>query len=373
MMTLVERYIFRTGLGAFLAALGALTAVIWVTQALRQFDLMATKGQSFLIFISVTGLIIPSLVMTIAPIALLLAVVYTLNKLNADSELIVMAAAGMAPGALLRPLLCLSLLVALTIGAVSLVVMPWSFVTLRTMLTSVNADFLTRVVREGSFTALDKQGFFFHYRERGPNGELLGIFMQDRRDVDQVSTYLAELGQTLQVGRDTFLVLEKGSVQRQRKAARDPAIIVFDRYQIDLAQFGKDGQTAPLQPRERSTAGLIAPPSEDAYARANRGLIAQELHERIVNPLYAVALGLIGVAALARARTTRQERGGALGAAVAAAMLTRGLGFYASALVAHQPLAIPLVYAIPLGACVVSLGVILAPGFFARAPVLAPA
>jgi hypothetical protein len=37
-MTRIERYIFRTAALAFLAGLFALTAVVWITQALRQFD-----------------------------------------------------------------------------------------------------------------------------------------------------------------------------------------------------------------------------------------------------------------------------------------------------------------------------------------------
>ena len=43
-MSLVETYIFRIVRSSFLVALGVLTAVIWVTQALKEFDLLTTKG-----------------------------------------------------------------------------------------------------------------------------------------------------------------------------------------------------------------------------------------------------------------------------------------------------------------------------------------
>ena len=85
---------------AFLAALFGLTAVIWITQALRDFDLLTSKGQSILVFLSVTAMVLPSLVMIIAPVALFAAIVFTLNKLNGDSELISMSAAGLSPEAL---------------------------------------------------------------------------------------------------------------------------------------------------------------------------------------------------------------------------------------------------------------------------------
>ena len=111
-MTRIERYIFRTAALAFLAGLSALTAIIWVTQALRQFDLLTSKGQTILIFFTMTGLTLPSLIAIIAPVALFAGVLFCLNRLNGDSELVVMSAAGISPARLLRPfaLLFLSLI-----------------------------------------------------------------------------------------------------------------------------------------------------------------------------------------------------------------------------------------------------------------------
>ncbi len=102
----ISRYIFRTTFGAFAIVLVSLTAVIWVTQALRDIDLMTSQGQTILVFVGITGLIIPLLVLVIAPIALLIAVAHVLNKMSTDSEIIVMNAAGMSPWILFRAFLC---------------------------------------------------------------------------------------------------------------------------------------------------------------------------------------------------------------------------------------------------------------------------
>ena len=93
----IGRYIFRASLGAFLVVLVSVTTLMWITQALRNIDLMTNQGQSVLVFVGITGLIIPMLVLIIAPIALMIAVAHVLNKLGNDSELIVMNAAGMSP------------------------------------------------------------------------------------------------------------------------------------------------------------------------------------------------------------------------------------------------------------------------------------
>jgi hypothetical protein len=75
----IGRYIFRTTFGAFLLVLVSITGLMWITQALHDVDLVTSQGQSVLTFIGVTGLFI---------------LAYELHKLSADSELIVMNAAG---------------------------------------------------------------------------------------------------------------------------------------------------------------------------------------------------------------------------------------------------------------------------------------
>ena len=109
----IGRYIFRTTFGAFAVVLVSVTILIWITQALRDIDLMTNQGQSVLVFIGITGLIIPLLVMLIAPIALMIATGYVLNKLSTDSELIVMNASGMPPWQIFRPFFLVGVVVSL--------------------------------------------------------------------------------------------------------------------------------------------------------------------------------------------------------------------------------------------------------------------
>src|SRR6267378_3444965 len=45
----IGRYIFRTTLGAFLVVLASVTMLMWMTQALRNVDLMTNQGQTILV------------------------------------------------------------------------------------------------------------------------------------------------------------------------------------------------------------------------------------------------------------------------------------------------------------------------------------
>jgi lipopolysaccharide export system permease protein len=356
-MILPQRYIFRLGLIAFLAAAIALTAVIWMTQALRELDLLTTKGQSLLIFLAVTALALPSLIMLIAPFALFGASLYALNRLNGDSELVVMASAGLSPTQLLRPFLALALVVGMLIGTISLYVLPLTQREIRDLLTRIRADFISRVVREGTFTTLDA-GFTFHYRDRGPASELRGVFMQDRRAPERVLTYLAETGQTVEIDGGNYLVLEKGSVQSQQQSARDAAIVVFDRYAIDLSQFSKQGEEV-YRPRDRSTLELLQLSADDPRVLAAPGRFRSELHERLVNPLYPFMAVLIAFAALGQARTTRQSRGDAIFGATLIFALLRLAGIGALSMVTRSPWGLLALYGLPVLSSLVALVLIL--------------
>jgi lipopolysaccharide export system permease protein len=344
---LLERYVFRTAALAFLAVLGCLTAVVWVTQALRQLDLVTTKGQTLWLFLGITGLGLPLLVGIVAPIALFVAALYTLNRLNGDSELVVVSAAGASPMRVLRPLLVLTLLVSLSVGWLSLDMIPHALKLVRDQVTRVHADLVTRILQEGAFTTVD-QGLTLHVRERGNGDELLGIFVHDARDPSQQMTYIAERGRLATEEDRRVLILERGSVQRRDASDRDAAIVVFDRYAFDLSELASAAEVTSYKPRERYTSELLASDPQDPAQKASFGRARAELHDRLASPLYPFAFVLIAYAALGQAHSNRQSRSRAALLALAAVVALRLAGFGAANLSALNPAAIILIYALPL-------------------------
>ena len=356
-MTLVERYILRIAFGAFAATLVALTAVIWITQALRELDLLTSKGQTVIMFFIVTGLSLPTLITVISPVALFIATIYTLNRLNGDSELIVMSAAGMAPRRLLRPFLGLSAAVCALVAFMTLYVMPASFQELRDLITKIRADFVAHIVKEGQFTTLDN-GITFHFRERSGQA-LLGIFMQDRREQGKTVAYVAERGQVAEASGQSYLILESGTVHRQEPNSRDSSMIAFQRYAVDLAAFNQEESQTVYKPRERSTPQLLFPDEKEFYYTYQAGRFRAELHDRLSAWLFPLALMFIAFAALGDPRTTRQGRGTAVALAVIAVVALRILAFAASSATIRTPLGLVGVYGAPILAILVSLALVL--------------
>src|ERR1700681_2131531 len=248
----IGRYIFRTTLGAFLVVLISVTTLMWITQALRDIDLMTNQGQGILTFVGLTALIIPLLVMIIAPIAFMVAMAYVLNKLATDSELIVMNAAGMSPWHLFRPFLGVGVVVSILVLVIGAYVSPRCLRELGQWVSEIRADLVTRIVQPGRFVPLQGGALTLHIRERLPNGQLLGIFIDDQRDPKERASILAEQGDLVKNERGLFLVLADGSVQRQQAGDRDPNIVQFDRYAFDLSQLSSETQsTQKHAPRAR--------------------------------------------------------------------------------------------------------------------------
>ncbi len=355
---LLDRYLFRTMAVAALACLIGLTCVIWVTSALRELSLVTGKGQTILVFLRFTMLSLPALVVVIAPVAAFAATVYTLNKFNSDSELIVMSASGVSPRRLIRPFALMAIISATLVAFMTLYVMPASFRDLRDMITRIRGDFIANFVKEGQFTTLE-QGITFHYRER--SGEaLLGIFFQDRREPGRSTVYIAERGQTLDIDGKPFLVLEQGSIQRQDARNSDNSIVTFERYGVDLSSFGQDGAAIVLKPRERTTSELLFPDESDAYYQAVIGRFRAELHDRFLAPIYVIAFVLIGFAALGVPRTTRQGRGSAMTVASLGVIGLRIAGFALSSIMVRVPGAVYVAYLLPLASSALCLAVIFA-------------
>lgn len=366
---LLDRYILKIAAGAAVILLIGLTSVIWVTQALREVDLITGKGQTVLIFFTVTLLSLPALIAGIAPVALFMATLYTLNKLNSDSELIVMNAAGVAPHRLARPFIALTLITSIMVGWMSLSVMPAGFRALRDLITLIRADFVANVVKEGQFVSLDS-GVTFHYREKQGQA-LLGIFMQDRRDPNQPAVYIAERGQSAEADGNSFLMLEKGTIQRESRNQNSSSIISFERYALNLSALtgdtdgvgGQDGAKVIYKPRERSTWALLTQDTNEPYYKFQEGRFRAELHNRLSAPLYPIAFMLVALAMLGEARTTRQGRAAAIQIAIFLVGAIR-IGAYAAWTASvRSPIAAALLYILPLGTILLAA---LAIGFGSR-------
>jgi len=354
----IDRYVFRTTLASFAVVLVSLTGVIWITQALRGIDLMTSQGQTILTFLGVTSLVIPALVLIISPIALMIAVSHTLNKLATDSEIIVMNAAGFSPIRLFRPFAFATFVVALLVAFIASYLAPEGLRRLKQWDAEITADVLANILQPGRFAQLD-QNLTIRIRERQPGGLLVGIFIDDRRDPKERVSIVADHGTVVKNEGGSFLILEDGNLERFEVGKRDPALVAFGRYGFDMSKFSNQGHDVTLGIRERYLWELLSPQEEDPIYRQLPGQFRAELHDRFMAPIYPFAFAALTFAFLGAPRTTRQSRNFSMGGAILAVFGIRMMGFACSVLTVKSPLAALVQYLMLAAAIGVSFWIII--------------
>ena len=339
----IDKYIFRTTLASFAVVVVSLTGVIWITQALRGIDLMTSQGQTILTFLGITGLVIPALVLIIAPIALMIAISHTLNKLATDSEIIVMNAAGFSPFRLFRPFVYATCVVAVMVAFIAAYLAPDGMRRIKQWDADITADVLTNILQPGRFAQLD-QNLTIRIRERRPGGLLVGIFVDDRRDPKERVSIIADHGTVLKNEAGSFLILEDGNLQRFEAGKRDPALVAFGRYAFDMSKFSNQGRDVALGIRERYLWELLWPAANDPVYSQLAGQFRAELHDRFMAPIYPFAFAALTFAFLGAPRTTRQSRNFSIGCAILAVFGLRMAGFACSVVTVKSPSAAVLQY-----------------------------
>jgi lipopolysaccharide export system permease protein len=363
----IDKYIFRTTLASFALVLISLTGVIWITQALRGIDLMTSQGQTILTFLGITSLVIPALVLIIAPIALMIAISHTLNKLATDSEIIVMNAAGLSPYRLFRPFVYATCVVAVMVAFIAAYLAPDGMRRIKQWDADITADVLTNILQPGRFAQLDTN-LTIRIRERKPGGLLAGVFIDDRRDPKERVSIVADHGTVLKNASGSFLILEDGNLERFEAGKRDPALVAFGRYAFDMSKFNQSHDVA-LGIRERYLWELMDPDENDPIYKQLPGQFRAELHDRFMAPIYPFAFAALTFAFLGTPRTTRQSRNFSIGGSILAVFGLRMAGFACSVMAVKSPMAPLVQYLMLLAAIGAGVWIILA-GWVIEPPAL---
>lgn len=348
-------------LGQLLAPVALLTllmtCVILLTQSLRLLDLVINRGQSAPTFIYLTVLILPGLLVIIVPIAFFFGTLFTLSRLNGDSELVVMASAGYSLRQLAVPVFAGALLVMLVTWACGLWLMPAGQRALNAKVLDIRADIGAALLNEGEFNP-PAPGLTVFIRLLGNDGQIRGILVHDSRDPTRPITYLAERGQLAQTPLGTRLIMLDGTVEQSAQSGRQLSVLKFRRDVIDLDQFGGPARLNQHQTSERSLMELLHP-RETNLSDSIRNAYLAEAHNRLSQPLYCLVFAMIALAAVLRGRRQRGALAMRLTVASLAAAGVRIAGYGVAGPASHHPGLNVLFYVIPLVGLVLAWAVLM--------------
>ncbi len=322
------------------------TGLVWLTQALRVLDTVVTNGQTALVFLEFSALILPVVLSIALPLAAFGATVHATNRLLSESEIVAMLASGVSAAAIARPAAVFGSAVMAVTAVSSMYLEPTATQTLRDRVAEVRADIASALLFEGRFLH-PASGLTVFVAESGADGAMRGVFVHDRRDGDAEVTYTAEEAVLTEEDDAPRLVLFAGSAQRIEPDTRALSLLYFDRLALDLGQLQGAARERARKPSERYARELIAPTAEQLGSFSLGDFVA-EGHEQISAPLYAVAMPMVAVAASLGAGFTRRGYAARVGVAVTLGAALRLLGVAAKALTTGAPALWPLMYAAPV-------------------------
>ncbi len=323
----------------------SLTGIVWLTQMLRFVDFMINRGLTLSDFLYLTGLMLPGLLLILLPISLCIATLYTYNKLQNESELIVMSSAGISPWQIARPAIVMGGIVMVICYILALYLMPLSNQKFRDLRFFFRDQYASVLLEEEVFNTPVK-GLTVFVRERARNGDLAGILLHDARDVTKAITMTAQEGRLENTSSGPRFFLKNG-LRQERSGEHMEKIswLSFDEYAIDIGFYATKTMRQP-EPDERGVVDLFS------QASANPGqapMLRAEAHQRIIWPLFGIALPLLAVALLQAAEFNRRGQLKRIVFAVICAAIFILLFFALRSAIVKQPFMTPLLYILLAG------------------------
>lgn len=297
-MARFDRYLlsqFLTHFGFFALVL---VLVYWVNRAVALFDQLIASGQSAMVFLEFTTLTLPNVIRIVLPVAAFASVIYVTNRLQSDSELVVVQATGYSPSRLARPAIYFGLFVGLCVSILTHVLVPASLGRLADKSVEISENVTARLLTEGTFVH-PVAGLTFYIREISPEGELRNIFIDDSRTDARQITYTARAALIVRDSGSPKILLFDGMAQTLNTATRQLATTRFDDFVYDI------GSLVPLPAADRrrmeelSTFELLSPTMSLVEETGRPAKILRfEGHERITQALIAALAPVLGFAVL---------------------------------------------------------------------------
>ncbi len=345
-MRLIESYLFRQLAWPTLAAAAALGGVALITQTLSTLDLVVDQHQSATVFLKIVLLSLPSMAPIVLPIALLVAALWSLNRLHSDQEFVVCYGGGLSRWRVTAPAWKLSVLVAMAILAINLFVQPAASREARQELFRVRTDLAASLVHDGQFSQ-PANGLTVYAQSVDAQGRLKNVFIHQAQGEGSSSTFAAKQGIiTRQEGRPVLILFTGSNQSWSTRGVLN--FLDFKEYVFDLTPYTNTTEALHYKISDRYLHELMKPDLTQDWEKHNKKKMKAEAHSRLSSPLYALTFMALALQAVLGGGFNRTGYGRRIAVAGAAAAAIRILGFGVQAACDSAPALNVLQYIIPL-------------------------
>ena len=284
-MSRISIYVIKEISSSFLFIFSLITLVVWLSQSLRNLELLSNDNVTIISYSFYTVLLIPKLSMITIPISIFIAVIFALNKLRLDSEMIIFGSTGNSNrDILLKPLILISTFFFFVILFLSVYLVPFSSAEIRSKIVEIRSSSIsTSILKEKQFITPDENLTVFF--KRIENEEIYGLLIHDRSVKNNIKTYVAKKGFLNNKNGNNLIVLYDGTMQIYNQEEYKMSEIDFDKYSIDLKAFDKTEKKF-FYADEKSSVELI----NKILNKQNNNEEFAILHNRFIKSLYVFCL-----------------------------------------------------------------------------------
>lgn len=241
-MTILSKYLVKQHLVPFVFALTACTCIMILNQIARRLPDLVGKGLPWSVIVEVFALSVPFVVAMTLPMAVLVAVLYTVSRLAVENELTALRAGGVSIGRMMRPILLGGACITVLAFLFSDQVLPRSNHRLKTLLTDIARTKPTFSLEEQVINEVKRDRFFLRANRINPaTYEMRDVTIYDLTQQTRKRTIYADSG-TMAFGtdrEDLYLTLYTGSMHESiRQDLRQFQVMDFDQQIIRVEGIG---------------------------------------------------------------------------------------------------------------------------------------
>ncbi len=287
-MSRLTIYVIKEISSSFLFTTFLLTGVLWLGKSLRHLDLLTQDNLEVSAYFSYIFLLLPNTFQLTTPIALFVSILFILNRLKSDSELIILWSAGKSnQNILIKPILLLATLVFVFLVTLSLYLTPYSLNEIRHKIIDIRSTGIhLGTLKERKFISpVDTLTIFI---QKINENKISGLLIHDLKDQNNPNTYIAESGKLVIQDDNKFLRLYNGNIQILDKANKKISEISFETYDLNLSPYSKKGGEH-IYADELRTLDIIKKIQNNTHDHEQFA----ELNNRIVSPIYIFCLSLM--------------------------------------------------------------------------------
>lgn len=264
-----------------------MTTLLYATMALNLAMSNLDFGVDYIIKFAL--LQIPTMLVYTMPIALVCSIVYTIQLLHSDNELLMLELSGINKITIARPILVFMFISMIIAQLMYSFIIPAAKKYLLVQKETLHKNIASSLLKEKVFTKISNKLMVYIDHRIGPK-DLKGIIIHDKTNTGTTSTILAERGVILDNGNKIIFKLQNGS--RQSLVKDNFQVLYFKSWLFDISDYserlfnvgGFETHSIYKLIKTRFTKQL------DNYQITK---IDQEIHRRFSWPLLIIALPML--------------------------------------------------------------------------------